>query len=200
MISVLDFCVFVHSALLGQSPCVKTDSGAARPRSTGQLKRLGDDFIEFSAVLGSTPDTNSASVYGDTASAVTCLMSGPPEEPVSLGVEPKRKCHLLLTPNASVARKYFSSPSACECPDGNIITVGAKCCRCAEVFFQPDGPCSTVGAKRLSMSFSSLFATNKSAIRSLWLLCLPCTTGSVFQLRSIWKSLSRFPAAVGQKQ
>ena len=87
MVSVLDFCVFVHSALLGQSPCVKTDSGAARPRSTGQLKRLGDDFFEFSAVLGSTPDTNSASVYGDTASAVMCLMSGPPEELVSLGVE-----------------------------------------------------------------------------------------------------------------
>ena len=38
-------------------------------------------------MLGSTPDTNSASVYGDTASAVMCLMSGPPEEPVSLGVE-----------------------------------------------------------------------------------------------------------------
>ena len=88
MVSVLDFCVFVHSALLGQSPCVKTDSGAAaRPRSTGQLKRLGDDFFEFSAVLGSTPDTNSASVYGDTASAVMCMMSGPPEELVSLGVE-----------------------------------------------------------------------------------------------------------------
>ena len=68
----------------------------------------------------------------------------------------------------------FSSPPACERPDGNIITVGAKHCRCAEVFFQPDGLCSTVGAKRLSMSISSLLATNNSAFRSLWLLSFSC--------------------------
>ena len=33
-------------------------------------------------------------------------------------------------------------PSAYEGPDGNIITVEAKRCRCAEVFFQSDGLCS----------------------------------------------------------
>ena len=71
------------------------------------MERLGDDFSEFSAVLESIADTNSASVYGDTGSAVMCSMSGPPEEPVSLGFEPRRKFHSLLTPSASVAQKHF---------------------------------------------------------------------------------------------
>ena len=58
----------------------------------------------------------------------------------------------LLMPNASVARKYYSSPSAYERQDGNIFTVGAKRCRCAEVIFQHDGLCSTIGAKRFHSS------------------------------------------------
>ena len=52
------------------------DPGAPRMRSTGRLDHEGDGFFVYSAVLGSTPDTNFASVYGDTEGSKVPHLTG----------------------------------------------------------------------------------------------------------------------------
>ena len=71
----------------------------------------------------SRSDTNSASVYGDTASAVMCLMSGPPEEPVpSLG----RLFFLLFTVlrTAVISDLVYTLPRATDMRQSHVRCLG----------------------------------------------------------------------------
>ena len=71
----------------------------------------------------SRSDTNSASVYGDTASAVMCLMSGSPEEPVpSLGRLLFRVFTVLRT--AVISGFVCSIPRATDIPQSRVRCLG----------------------------------------------------------------------------
>ena len=82
----------------------------------------------------------------------------------------------LLMLNASVARKYYPSPSVYERTDGNVISVDAKRSHCAELLSGPsaserqDRNIITVGDKRCRCG--EVLFQPKTSIRSRTFRCL----------------------------